>query len=29
MRETKLAMIKKNANPFFWEAFVMVGEPGR
>jgi CHAT domain-containing protein len=29
LREAKLAMMKKNANPFFWGAFVMVGEPGR
>jgi CHAT domain-containing protein/Tfp pilus assembly protein PilF len=29
LREAKWAMMKKNSNPFFWGAFVMVGDPGQ
>ena len=28
LREAKLALMKDNPNPFFWAAFVMVGDPG-
>ena len=28
LREAKLSMMKKTENPFFWGAFVMVGNPG-
>jgi len=29
LREAKLELMKENPNPFFWGAFVMVGEPGK
>jgi CHAT domain-containing protein len=29
LREAKLELMKENRNPFFWGAFVMVGEPGK
>ena len=28
LREAKLQLMKENPNPFFWAAFVMVGDPG-
>jgi CHAT domain-containing protein len=29
LREAKLELMKDNRNPFFWGAFVMVGDPGK
>jgi CHAT domain-containing protein len=29
LREAKLELMKENPNPFFWGAFVMVGDPGK
>ena len=28
LREAKLALMKKKANPFYWGAFILVGDPG-
>ena len=29
LREAKLELMQENPNPFFWGAFVMVGDPGK